>query len=158
MALRRSRPGRRQFTPLSCECVGSKPPNTSSPNRERERESEHGGVSYIKLHRKHKKMHSVTLDSSGGSPRKRTISRGLSEDESLRSIIKEVSAEITTSFLTVCLELTAVCQRSVSIPLFKRSKCNPCGFRPFCQPLNRRPAAQINCFYQACSSSSLPHY
>lgn len=35
-------------------------------------------------------MHSVTLDGSGGSPRKRTISRGLSEDESLRSIIKEV--------------------------------------------------------------------
>lgn len=33
-------------------------------------------------------MHSVTLDSSG-SPKKRTISRGLSEDESLRSIIKE---------------------------------------------------------------------
>ncbi|XP_035518513.1 leucine-rich repeat flightless-interacting protein 2 [Morone saxatilis] len=31
-------------------------------------------------------MHSVTLD---GSPRKRTLSRGLSEDESLRSIIKE---------------------------------------------------------------------
>ncbi|KAI3370227.1 hypothetical protein L3Q82_024995 [Scortum barcoo] len=31
-------------------------------------------------------MHSVTLD---GSPRKRTLSRGMSEDESLRSIIKE---------------------------------------------------------------------
>lgn len=35
-------------------------------------------------------MHSVTLDSSG-SPRKRTISRGFSEDESLRSIIKETT-------------------------------------------------------------------
>lgn len=35
-------------------------------------------------------MLSVSLDSSG-SPRKRTISRGLSEDESLRSIISEVS-------------------------------------------------------------------
>ncbi|XP_019132212.1 leucine-rich repeat flightless-interacting protein 1 [Larimichthys crocea] len=34
-------------------------------------------------------MHSVTVD-SGGSPKKRTLSRGLSEDESLRSIIKEV--------------------------------------------------------------------
>ncbi|CAN9512288.1 unnamed protein product [Ophioblennius macclurei] len=33
-------------------------------------------------------MHSVTLDSSV-SPKKRTFSRGLSEDESLRSIIKE---------------------------------------------------------------------
>ncbi|KAK5872260.1 hypothetical protein PBY51_012976 [Eleginops maclovinus] len=36
-------------------------------------------------------MHSVTLDSNG-SPRKRTISRGLSEDESLRSIIKETES------------------------------------------------------------------
>lgn len=34
-------------------------------------------------------MHSVTLDSSG-SPKKWTLSRGMSEDESLRSIIKEV--------------------------------------------------------------------
>ncbi|TKS71501.1 hypothetical protein D9C73_005047 [Collichthys lucidus] len=34
-------------------------------------------------------MHSVAVD-SGGSPKKRTLSRGLSEDESLRSIIKEV--------------------------------------------------------------------
>lgn len=34
-------------------------------------------------------MHSVTLDGSG-SPRKRAFSRGLSEDESLRNIIKEV--------------------------------------------------------------------
>ncbi|XP_040060129.1 uncharacterized protein LOC120835332 isoform X2 [Gasterosteus aculeatus] len=42
-------------------------------------------------------MHSVTLDSSG-SPKKRTLSRGLSEDESLRSIIKE--AEISTRRLT----------------------------------------------------------
>ncbi|XP_053172149.1 leucine-rich repeat flightless-interacting protein 2 isoform X2 [Scomber japonicus] len=33
-------------------------------------------------------MHSVTLDGSG-SPRKRAFSRGLSEDESLRNIIKE---------------------------------------------------------------------
>ncbi|KAM9860363.1 uncharacterized protein ACBR49_018382 isoform 2-T2 [Aulostomus maculatus] len=33
-------------------------------------------------------MHSVTLDGSG-SPRKRPLSRGISEDESLRSIIKE---------------------------------------------------------------------
>ncbi|XP_071767297.1 uncharacterized protein LOC139921038 isoform X2 [Centroberyx gerrardi] len=33
-------------------------------------------------------MHSVTLDRSG-SPKKRTLSRGMSEDESLRSIIKE---------------------------------------------------------------------
>ncbi|KAM8756545.1 uncharacterized protein AB9X84_009712 [Acanthopagrus schlegelii] len=33
-------------------------------------------------------MHSVTLDSSG-SPKKRTLSRGVSEDESLRSLIKE---------------------------------------------------------------------
>lgn len=41
-------------------------------------------------------MHSVALDSSG-SPRKRTLSRGISEDESLRSIIKEVSEEITAS-------------------------------------------------------------
>lgn len=44
-------------------------------------------------------MHSVTLDSSG-SPKKRTLSRGLSEDESLRSIIKEVSGVVTD-----CLEL-----------------------------------------------------
>ncbi|KAJ4927123.1 hypothetical protein JOQ06_014860 [Pogonophryne albipinna] len=36
-------------------------------------------------------MHSVTLESNG-SPRKRTISRGLSEDESLRSIIKETES------------------------------------------------------------------
>ncbi|XP_071349656.1 tropomyosin Per a 7.0102 [Trachinotus anak] len=36
-------------------------------------------------------MHSVTLDSSG-SPKKRTFSRGLSEDESLRSIIKETES------------------------------------------------------------------
>ncbi|KAM8913995.1 uncharacterized protein AB9W97_007296 [Spinachia spinachia] len=36
-------------------------------------------------------MHSVTLDSSG-SPKKRTLSRGLSEDESLRSIIKEAES------------------------------------------------------------------
>ncbi|TNN81287.1 hypothetical protein EYF80_008347 [Liparis tanakae] len=36
-------------------------------------------------------MHSVTLDSSG-SPKKRTLSRGLSEDESLRSIIKETES------------------------------------------------------------------
>ncbi|KAF3689722.1 hypothetical protein EXN66_Car005394 [Channa argus] len=36
-------------------------------------------------------MHSVTLDSSG-SPRKRTFSRGMSEDESLRSIIKETES------------------------------------------------------------------
>ncbi|KAF7654690.1 hypothetical protein LDENG_00066500 [Lucifuga dentata] len=36
-------------------------------------------------------MHSVALDSSG-SPRKRTISRGMSEDESLRSIIKETES------------------------------------------------------------------
>lgn len=36
-------------------------------------------------------MHSVTLDSSG-SPRKRALSRGLSEDESLRSIIKETES------------------------------------------------------------------
>ncbi|CAK6955730.1 leucine-rich repeat flightless-interacting protein 2 isoform X2 [Scomber scombrus] len=33
-------------------------------------------------------MHSVTLDGSG-SPRKRALSRGMSEDESLRNIIKE---------------------------------------------------------------------
>ncbi|XP_067443757.1 golgin subfamily A member 2 isoform X1 [Thunnus thynnus] len=33
-------------------------------------------------------MHSVTLDGSG-SPKKRSFSRGMSEDESLRSIIKE---------------------------------------------------------------------
>ncbi|XP_041818871.1 leucine-rich repeat flightless-interacting protein 2 isoform X2 [Chelmon rostratus] len=36
-------------------------------------------------------MHSVTLDSSG-SPKKRTFSRGISEDESLRSIIKETDS------------------------------------------------------------------
>ncbi|KAM9758606.1 uncharacterized protein ACNS7B_005540 isoform 1-T1 [Menidia menidia] len=36
-------------------------------------------------------MHSVPLDSSG-SPIKRTFSRGLSEDESLRSIIKETES------------------------------------------------------------------
>ncbi|XP_029358679.1 leucine-rich repeat flightless-interacting protein 1 isoform X1 [Echeneis naucrates] len=36
-------------------------------------------------------MHSVALDSSG-SPKKRTFSRGLSEDESLRSIIKEAES------------------------------------------------------------------
>ncbi|XP_008282923.1 leucine-rich repeat flightless-interacting protein 2 [Stegastes partitus] len=36
-------------------------------------------------------MHSVNLDSSG-SPKKRTFSRGLSEDESLRSIIKETES------------------------------------------------------------------
>lgn len=37
-------------------------------------------------------MLSVTIDSSG-SPKKRSFSRGISEDESLRSIIKEVSRE-----------------------------------------------------------------
>ncbi len=47
-------------------------------------------------------MHSVTLDSSG-SPKKRTLSRGMSEDESLRSIIKEVSGVITAAAATVCL-------------------------------------------------------
>ncbi|XP_040889554.1 leucine-rich repeat flightless-interacting protein 1 isoform X2 [Toxotes jaculatrix] len=36
-------------------------------------------------------MHSATLDSSG-SPKKRTFSRGLSEDESLRSIIQETES------------------------------------------------------------------
>ncbi|XP_070759568.1 tropomyosin Per a 7.0102 [Enoplosus armatus] len=36
-------------------------------------------------------MHSVTLDSSG-SPKKRPLSRGISEDESLRSIIKETDS------------------------------------------------------------------
>lgn len=36
-------------------------------------------------------MHSVTLDSSG-SPKKRSFSRGMSEDESLRSIIKETDS------------------------------------------------------------------
>ncbi|XP_030584680.1 leucine-rich repeat flightless-interacting protein 1 isoform X2 [Archocentrus centrarchus] len=36
-------------------------------------------------------MHSVTLDSSG-SPKKRSFSRGVSEDESLRSIIKETDS------------------------------------------------------------------
>ncbi|XP_054472367.1 leucine-rich repeat flightless-interacting protein 1 isoform X2 [Anoplopoma fimbria] len=36
-------------------------------------------------------MHSAALDSSG-SPKKRTISRGLSEDESLRSVIKETES------------------------------------------------------------------
>ncbi|XP_045885440.1 leucine-rich repeat flightless-interacting protein 1 isoform X2 [Micropterus dolomieu] len=36
-------------------------------------------------------MHSVTLDSSG-SPKKWTLSRGMSEDESLRSIIKETDS------------------------------------------------------------------
>ncbi|XP_032365175.1 leucine-rich repeat flightless-interacting protein 1 isoform X1 [Etheostoma spectabile] len=36
-------------------------------------------------------MHSVTLEISG-SPRKRTLSRGLSEDESLRCIIKETES------------------------------------------------------------------
>ncbi|KAG7218469.1 hypothetical protein INR49_009346 [Caranx melampygus] len=36
-------------------------------------------------------MHSVTLDSSA-SPKKRTISRGMSEDESLRNIIKETES------------------------------------------------------------------
>ncbi|XP_027857924.1 leucine-rich repeat flightless-interacting protein 2 isoform X1 [Xiphophorus couchianus] len=36
-------------------------------------------------------MHSAALDSSG-SPRKRTVSRGMSEDESLRSIIKETES------------------------------------------------------------------
>ncbi len=45
-------------------------------------------------------MHSVTLDGSG-SPRKRTFSRGISEDESLRSLIKEVSAEMTASLVNV---------------------------------------------------------
>lgn len=35
-------------------------------------------------------MHSGTVDNNG-SPRKRTLSRGISEDESLRSIITEVS-------------------------------------------------------------------
>lgn len=49
-------------------------------------------------------MHSVTLDSSG-SPKKRTFSRGISEDESLRSLIKEVSGEIKPS-LVIC-RLTA---------------------------------------------------
>lgn len=47
-------------------------------------------------------MHSVTLDSSG-SPKKRTLSRGISEDESLRSIIKEVSEEIRVSRPSVYL-------------------------------------------------------
>lgn len=41
---------------------------------------------------KSQKMHSAALDGSG-SPRKRAFSRGLSEDESLRSIISEVSEE-----------------------------------------------------------------
>ncbi|XP_069012233.1 uncharacterized protein [Embiotoca jacksoni] len=36
-------------------------------------------------------MHSVAIDSSG-SPKKRTFSRGISEDESLRSIIKETES------------------------------------------------------------------
>ncbi|KAM4613428.1 uncharacterized protein ACJ7VT_011527 isoform 2-T2 [Polymixia lowei] len=36
-------------------------------------------------------MHSVTLDRSG-SPKKRTLSRGISEDESLRNIIKETES------------------------------------------------------------------
>ncbi|KAM4740529.1 uncharacterized protein FYW61_002247 [Anableps anableps] len=36
-------------------------------------------------------MHSAALDSSG-SPRKRTVSRGMSEDESLRNIIKETES------------------------------------------------------------------
>uniref|UniRef100_A0A087XP01 Uncharacterized protein n=1 Tax=Poecilia formosa TaxID=48698 RepID=A0A087XP01_POEFO len=36
-------------------------------------------------------MHSAALDSSG-SPRKRTVSRGMSEDESLRNIIKETDS------------------------------------------------------------------
>lgn len=44
-------------------------------------------------------MLSVALESNG-SPKKRTFSRGISEDESLRSIIKEVGAEIKPSFLT----------------------------------------------------------
>lgn len=43
-------------------------------------------------------MHSAHLDSNG-SPRKRTLSRGISEDESLRSIINEVSTEITASLV-----------------------------------------------------------
>lgn len=42
-------------------------------------------------------MHSATLDSSG-SPKKRVFSRGVSEDESLRNIIKE--AESSTRRLT----------------------------------------------------------
>lgn len=45
-------------------------------------------------------MLSVALESNG-SPKKRTFSRGISEDESLRSIIKEVSEEITPSFFNV---------------------------------------------------------
>ncbi|XP_029682180.1 uncharacterized protein isoform X2 [Takifugu rubripes] len=36
-------------------------------------------------------MHSITVDNSG-SPRKRTLSRGISEDESLRSIITETES------------------------------------------------------------------
>lgn len=49
-------------------------------------------------------MHSVTLDSSG-SPKKRTLSRGVSEDESLRSLIKEVRGGITASLVSGCLGL-----------------------------------------------------
>lgn len=45
-------------------------------------------------------MLSVALESNG-SPKKRTFSRGISEDESLRSIIKEVSEEMSPSRFNV---------------------------------------------------------
>lgn len=50
-------------------------------------------------------MHSVAVDGNC-SPRKRAFSRGMSEDESLRSIITEVSEEEEKQILVAKLKLT----------------------------------------------------
>lgn len=82
-ACRRTGPGRRRLT--HC-CVGNKR-HSSDTNLG------HTGVFLLEITispTQTANMLSVALESNG-SPKKRTFSRGISEDESLRSIIKEVS-------------------------------------------------------------------
>lgn len=60
-------------------------------------------------------MLSVALESNG-SPKKRTFSRGISEDESLRSFIKEVSGKnITPSFFNVSFALATTFYVTIEI-------------------------------------------
>lgn len=107
-------------------------------------------------------MHSVTLDSSG-SPRKRTFSRGLSEDESLRSIIKEVGSEKSRrrrweGLFRAKVNLTAVSPYNYSVLITYVRKYSPGGtFSHFVNCLNeQRLRETVICFDQACGFSTLP--
>lgn len=84
---------RADLGPLGCRSSGLGVDTDAALRRKRTLRSESSEVAPTQTGSKSKtlNMHAVTVDNSG-SPRKRTLSRGISEDESLRSIITEVSS------------------------------------------------------------------